>query len=66
MAETVIHYIKANGTNGSIRSKANGKRLAMTLRSLEQKGNELTSVSIPMQGTMTGSDIYKWILDNSR
>ena len=64
--ETVIHYIKPNGASGYTKAKSTGRRLAGVLRSIESKGNELTSVAIPMVGTLTGSDIYKWIIENSR
>ena len=66
MAQTVIRYTKPNGMYGSIRSEATGKRLAMTLRSIENKGNSLTAVTIPMLGTLTGTEIYKWMINNSR
>ena len=66
MAHTVIKYTKPNGMNGSINSEAVGKRLAMTLRSIENKGNSLTSVTIHAVVTLTGTEIYKWMLNNSR
>lgn len=64
--QTTIKYRKPNGGMGTSYTTKQGKQLAFILRSIESKGNTLMEVRIPLVGTLLGTQIYEYIMKQTK
>ena len=60
--ETVIRYVKPNGTSGYFRTRKVGRSLALLVDSLEKRGNDVTSIKLPLKPEMTGTIMLEYLV----